>query len=953
MRTIFSILLLSVLCLDTKAQTPFFTTHELKEPHKHAKVNTVFESAGGYIWVGTSDGLFRYDGLGFEQYQSKDSIAVCDVTAIYEDKNHQLWVGCKNGYIFNLHEKKLIRWKPEEGTPVVPIVGFLEDGDGLLWIATYGEGVYYLKDKRMFNINSDDGLMGDDIYVMAKDDSGNIWLGNDGGINICQVKNGEKHLKAITRADGLPDEIVRCLLKDNHGNFWIGMYDGGISYFNVETNKFEKPEVEWTFGSINSFEIFDDRELWIGTDGEGVFRYDFFSKQLMPVHDSKFSKAKIYDLHKDIEGNIWVVTNAVGICSGNRQFEMVNTPIKDIQALLVDKKNRLWVGTQEGLFLLHQDKKGDNFFEKILPHLKLNVVSIAEDPFENIWIGTFGQGVYCWNPISKQLKRITEEDGLTNGSILSMAATEDRMWLATLGGVTGVGLQKNILENPDPIFLNFNQEDGLGTNYIYKVFIDSKGRTWFGTDKKGISVLENGIIKNYTQADGINLRDVYSITEDRRGHIWLSTAEEGIFEFDGNKFTQLTVKEGIRNLEITSLITDAKGNILIVHPSGIDVLDPATRHLIYYDAEVGIEELIPNPNTVCSIDNRDIWIGFQDQLFRYTSLEEDLCIHPRTQLNQVSVSLQPVDFQSNTDFAYHQNNLVFDFIGLWYTDPHTVKYRYILEGFNSDWIITGDTRATFPNLPSGEYIFKVSSTENDAFDKEPLVSYSFTIHKPFWMRTWFLILTFFAVGGLIYGFLKQREMQLAKAAELKKEKIESQLEVLKSQINPHFLFNSFNTLVAIIEENPNLAVEYVERLSDFYRSILQFREQDVISILEELEMVQNYVFLLKKRYGENLELNINLNGEELFVVPMTLQMLVENSVKHNVISKDKSLTINIQNENENYISITNSVQRKLTKEKSTGFGIQSIRTRYGLLNQNPVLIEDNGKEFKVLIPKLK
>ncbi|MDX1913315.1 MAG: sensor histidine kinase, partial [Saprospiraceae bacterium] len=180
--------------------------------------------------------------------------------------------------------------------------------------------------------------------------------------------------------------------------------------------------------------------------------------------------------------------------------------------------------------------------------------------------------------------------------------------------------------------------------------------------------------------------------------------------------------------------------------------------------------------------------------------------------------------------------------------------------------------------------------------------------------------------------------------------VESQFEALKSQINPHFLFNSFNTLITIIEENPRVAVEYVEHLSDFYRSIMAYRERDFISLEEEMELVNSFSFLLQKRYETGFRVVSRLNGQSGQVMPLALQMLVENAVKHNVISASKPLTVEIFTENDGYITVRNNIQKKIKPEPSTHFGLQSLVNRYQLLGEKPVLVEDNVAFFTVKVP---
>ncbi len=935
------------------AQTPHFKFHPLGGEWEETRVSLVYESASGMLWFGADQGLFQYDGRKYTFWPSGDSVARA-VTAIYQDRQGMLWVGYDNGDIYTKTKTgHLTLWKVEEGLPKAPVVAILEDAQGVLWLATYGEGLYYFRNGRMYNLNTDDGLLGNDIYALVKDKNNRLWAATDGGISICALRNGNKSVYNLTRAQGLPDDIVRAILPDEKGNCWVGTYDRGFCYFNTQTWQFEYPPVEWTNGVINCFELYEDRELWIGADGKGVFRYDLNSRQLQQLACSEKSlSSKVVDLHKDIEGNIWVINNIDGVCSANRQFEFILNRLDNIQAVLADSRFQLWVCAQSGLY--RYQTNGKSVFLPQLPQLNANVLSLYEDNYQNIWIGTFGGGVYCYQPASGRLRHFSESDGLTNGSVLSIDGFNNKIWLATLGGVTELNFNGNPLAvSADFSIRNFNQESGLGTNFIYKVFVDSKGRTWFGADGRGVSVLDNGRITHYPKAGSIPLSAVYAITEDRRGHIWFSTDKQGIFEFDGEQFVQLTVKEGIREQAITSLGTDRKGNIVMVHQSGVDLLDPQTRHLIYFDEEVGIRNIDPNLNALTIDRLGNVWIGAQHQVLRYTALKENLSIHPRILLDKVSIFLDPVDILKQNEFAHHQNNFIFDFVGLWYTDPKTVKYRYKLEGLNPDWIISGDPRATYSNLPPGNYTFIVSATENDAFDQEPAVSYSFRINTPLWRRPWFLIAAILLIGALLYWLMKQREHRLHREALLNKEKIESQYEALKSQINPHFLFNSFNTLITIIDEDPKLAVAYVEKLSDFYRSILQYREKELIPLKEEIELVKSYAFLLNTRYGDNFGLHIKVNGEPTYVAPLTLQILVENAVKHNVISKARPLNVEIALEEDGYLSVSNNLQPKLTPERSTGFGLQSVRARYALLIDKPILVDQNDRVFKVSIPLIK
>ncbi|MBI1223639.1 MAG: hypothetical protein GC192_00250 [Bacteroidetes bacterium] len=954
------ILLLLVTLPILRGQSPSFKLCNIQEFFPTAKAEMMYEDRNSLMWFGATEGFFLYDGIEFLQYLKEDSTSQ-HVRAIYQDKEMLHWIGYDDGSVYFIKNQRLQRWVPEEGTPKVPITGFAEDTEGRFWVSTYGEGAYYLEAGRLYNFNTDDGLLGDDIYVMAKDKLGRIWLGSDGGISICSVKNGKKLVENLTREDGLPDEIVREILPDPNGDMWIGSFDEGVCRYKTKERRFDFPIKNWIHGTVNCLALFKEKELWIGTEGNGLWRYNLQDEKLRQLPNGRnFDKAKIYDLHRDIEGNIWTVSNTEGISYANRQFEFTQVGLQEIQAVLTDREDRLWVGTPNGLFSKNLRLGDGAGFQPHFKALGLNVISLYEDGFGRIWLGTFDCGALCFDPKNGKLRRFLETDGLANNNVLSIAGANGKVWLATLGGASEIEATANLLDGQDIKIKNYQKKNGLSTDFIYKVLIDSKNRTWFATDGQGISCLENGKISNYSTLENENkqvkkspyegLKAVYSMTEDHEGNLWLSTATDGIFKFDGQSFSHLAMKEGLRDLAITSLVTDAKGQVVIVHQSGVDLLTPSTQHLIYYDEELGLSEIEPHLNATCTDSWGNIWIGVKNGLIKYTPLNEQLEIDPRTRLESVSVSLRPIDFQKITKLSHGQNDVTFNFVGVWYTDPNSVKYRYKLEGYNTDWITTKDRQVNFSQLPPDHYTFMVTSTENDAWLDEPIVAWSFEIMPPVWRRWWFVSAVLLAISSLFYWYLKARDKRKERVFLLEKEQVENELAVIKSQINPHFLFNSFNTLIGVIEEDPTAAVEYVEQLSDFYRSMLQLRDKEVITLKEEAELVSHYGYLLKKRYGENFNLNTHLNGHTGFIIPLTLQILVENAVKHNVISKLKPLTVNISMESKDCILVENNLQPKVQPEASTKFGLASLQRRYELLGGRVVKVEKTASHFRVCIP---
>ncbi|MFN4079328.1 MAG: sensor histidine kinase [Saprospiraceae bacterium] len=223
----------------------------------------------------------------------------------------------------------------------------------------------------------------------------------------------------------------------------------------------------------------------------------------------------------------------------------------------------------------------------------------------------------------------------------------------------------------------------------------------------------------------------------------------------------------------------------------------------------------------------------------------------------------------------------------------------------------------------------------------------------------FRLLTSFLISALVitlyealsfYTLLQRSE---ADRVDLQRRHVESQLAGLRNQVNPHFLFNSLNTLVYLIPESPEKAVRFVQQLSKVYRYVLEIRDTGLIPLREELEYLKSYIFLIKERFGENIDIRIReLENEELEhsqIVPLTLQMLFENAIKHNIISAQKPLHVEVWAEN-NWLAVRNNLQRKAQVMDSTGVGLENIRSRYRMLANEEVQVIVSLDYFTVLLP---
>jgi ligand-binding sensor domain-containing protein len=950
-------MLLCWITVQLHAQTPFFKQH-VPLYRNTAGCTALFEDSAGWMWFAGKHFVYRYDGIRFQEFALPDSTREASVSSIGEFDQH-VWFGFSDGRIgrvavdpgispmpdylsvLPLEAPRIQLWQPEEGLPRKSITGFSPDKQGNWWISTYGEGLYCWHQNHLYQFNAaDEGLGGDDIYALTTDRLGNAWVATDGGIAICSMD--AQHRKTVDllqkSAEGIPDEIITALITDTEGNIIAGTYEYGVYKIIATSRKVVKCTRQWTLGAVTSLVSMGTDELWAGTNTTGLIKIDLCDGSYYPV---QAPGARVLRMGKNREGLLWCLFDKGNIYSFNPRISHFSTPEPEVQALCFGRdRNRLWLGTQQHLYFLENGKC------QLVPGIQENILAIWESPQGQLWVGTFGHGVLILDKNGRMLRRLDEKTGLNNGSILSLTGNTTSVWIASLGGVMKIPLLSDGM--PGKVQLC----EDLGNSYVYKVFIDRKNRVWFGTDGKGLYVQEKDQVRTYTEAAGIHLKTIYSITEDSLGRIWMITDDNHLLRYDDREFRAFGRVNGLHGLSMVSLTTDRNGMILIGYEDGIDVLNPARKdHVTFLDAAQGMKLEGLNLNAVCNDRHGNAWFGGKNGLVRLAAYDEKFLDDPTPAITGVSIYLEPIDYTRKTRFRYNQNYFIFNFLGLWYTQPEAVLYKYRLEGFDPDWKISRDHVASYPNLPPGSYLFRVQTSEHGNFDQVPEAFWAFTVLQPFWTRWWFQGLVLMLLTGLVLWVMYIREKRVQREANLRKESVESQFALLKSQINPHFLFNSFNTLITIIEENPGSAVEYVEHLSDFYRSILVYREKDMIPLQEELELARNFSYLLKRRFEDKFQIRIHVdpvqNGQ---VLTLALQLLLENAVKHNVIAQNKPLIVDIFCEAQQYLVVRNTLQHKTNPEPGTHFGLQSLVHRYQLLKARPVVIETTRQYFTVKIP---
>lgn len=393
-----------------------------------------------------------------------------------------------------------------------------------------------------------------------------------------------------------------------------------------------------------------------------------------------------------------------------------------------------------------------------------------------------------------------------------------------------------------------------------------------------------------------------------------------------------------------------KDSILLTAGNGFLMLsDPKRKLSIIMDEEFGLTEIVPSLNAIYKDKNDHIWIGCKNNMIRVQSNVLSVLARPLNSFSNIKVNNRYIRTSKDSMFDYDENQFYFEFNAIHYLATDHLHYRYLLEGYDKDWTYSKEGNETYSNLSPSKYKFKVQSSIDRNFDSKNEIHYSFKVLKPVWLRWWFIILIVIGILITIRYFVQRREQIKNKEEAIRRKTSELEFEILKSQVNPHFLFNSFNSVISLIEDDKDKAIEFTEKLSDYFRNILKFRNEQLITIQEEMLVLKNYLELLRLRHPNQIVFEQGNVQQDSWIAPMTLQLLMENAIKHNEISINNPLKIIVFCQND-FLVFENSILRKRSNVDSTGFGLESIRLRYRLLTHKDIRIEKGIDYFRIEIP---
>lgn len=802
------------------AQSIRFNALSINDGLSQASATCFTQDRAGFIWVGTRDGLNRYDGYSFStlQYDLTDSASISNnsITDLVSDRNGNVWAGTNFGLNRidgnTLRTETFYHWFEDSASVSSNHIRALaQDKLGRIWVGT-DNGLNRLDDIAAnrfirYSIAPDDAqsLSNNTINDILVDSQGRIWIATNGGLNkyIPETNSFKRFRRDFDDNNSISDNRVLALCEDHDGIIWIGTRSG-LNRYNPEMGVFTRyfmnspRENLLSSNIINALQVDRKGDLWIGTP-TGLTR---FAKNI--EHSTQYHSGSnrvnglrndfILSLLMDRSGMIWVGTQSAGIAtldleapqffshiiSGRREYEAGQNQIFSFFQMDSD---RVWTGTGAGLAVFSIREDTTRFYSDLRskpsvgkinhPVLALNYTSDS-----TLWLGTNGAGLYSLDLRNDSLKNYRvfsdNSDGLSSNRISDMYVdVDENLWIATLGG--GVCY----FDRNKGVFETYKFKSSVTTvirdNNIQCILGDTEHNIWFGTGNAGLYRLDRftGELSNFTAGNveqgflpSNSINDLYC---DSKGRIWVATSGGGIAVYRKNKnhFTTYNTSDGLVNNVALAITADDSDNLWVSTNGGISAFDLYTETFRNYNEQDILGQNTFNTGSCLACSNGIVFFGGSNgfDYFNSNGLKENKFIPPVVitgyqVINRADRGQQFLPRNLNNselELEYNHSGFSLEFAALNYKQSGKNQYAYRLKGLFDTWRYIGTRNfATFSNLNPGKYTFEVIGSNNDGYWSESPARLTILVHPAIWQTMWFQVLGALAVAGCLYLFYKYK-----------------------------------------------------------------------------------------------------------------------------------------------------------------------------------------------------
>lgn len=899
------LLLVVSCCYQTAAAQPYyFRSYGVKEGMSGNAVISILQDKRGFMWFGTRNGLNRFDGTSFRIFRNnpEDSLSIGSnyIGCLFETKSGHLWVGTHKGlYIYDPGKEVFSTFKK---LPQIQIRSIVQDAEGKMWIIAGYELFRYNPDTdelRHFTSGNEANIT---LRLSSKNE---VWVGTNSGSlkkyvpaseNFVRYEFSKKYTLSAPIGNvrdllpvsdsliliGLPNQVllfnsaslqvsdvfeksqwandlkVRCILAQSDSISWIGT-ETGIYTFNHNSIQIDRIEVErdnpYSLTDNVVFSSCKDVEggTWIGTFYGGVnyytAKYNKFHKYFhQPDSPDGFKGNVVHEIVADNKGKIWIGTEDAGLnCMDTLTGKLTHFQADGGSGSISDSKihglvadsNELWIGTlDQGLDVM------DLKTRKVIRHynsgtdtgsLKSNfIVTLYRTRNKTILVGT-SRGLFRYNrkadnfspvlPYTMQIQAIHEDK---HGTI----------WLCSYG--QGVYYYNHQNGKSGSIRHITGDTASLINDYVNNILEDSKGDFWFCTEE-GLTWYDprNGKIRNYTTANGLPDNQVFRILEDDAGRYWLSTSH-GLVQFDPNT-------KSLRKFGTADGLLSEQFNYNSAFKSGPTLFFGSVKGLISFRPDAFTQS------------------RFLPQVYIADIQINNKSLSARDATSPIKTA---VSYSEHLDLPYDQSDISFDVAALSYAAPEKNEYRYMLSGLDKEWKYIGTNRRIFyTKLPPGNYVFRVMASNSDGVWNTTETTLSLTIHPPWWLITWAIVLYILAALSIVAIIVRYYHLMMKEKANRRMDAFQMEKERETYQAKIDFFTNVTHeiktplTLIKLpveqlmkanfdneeVKENLHMINRNTDRLIDLSNQLLDFRKAEsdgyAVTFIET-----NFSSLLKEEF---------------------------------------------------------------------------------------------------------
>ncbi|GAA4400118.1 hypothetical protein GCM10023187_12930 [Nibrella viscosa] len=973
----------------------------------------LYQDQEGFMWIGSYQGLARYDGTTFTLYKNKTDALDSGLTI-------------SSGRIFS----------------------FEEDQKGHLWFPTNGSGLHQLH-KRTGEINVypvDSGRSRDWNYATSifKDQQGRFWLNCTPGL-ACFDPVTQRYV-LYTSPKG---QLIDFMQKISPHQLW-GINSEGLWRFDLKTHRLVWLPLVSASGkklSANSVHIDAQGTAWIGTLSDGLFRADTSgnSRTATPYNpmglvSNPMERNSVYEA----DGYLWLATKR-GLQRINPRTHQVITfrsnlamptslITNDILTVYKDRMENLWVGTIVGInrtSLLPASFERHQITPAPYPFYRQEnvILSILEDHTGTIWVVNQVNGLFRLNPKTHRLTQVVIDPKVDMARLAgrNWSLCEDRqgqLWVGVgpnlyrlnrttgqfsrffcdffiqricldkngkfwLAGYEGTISPSTGLPAPKPRLAYFNPATGAITHYrmdakdpsrsvpgdIRNLLISETGHLWL-TTSGGLSRFNpqtgrfTHVQPQYRRAEYNH--DLTCLYEDHQGLLWIGSRSGGLNRFDPRTglFTQYTTRHGLLGNRVNGILGDQWGNLWLGTDYGLSRFTPATGTFRSINDNDGLPTVRFFMENSAYNHQGKLLFGTRSGFFSFypDSLKEPAPVELPVHITGYAVREQSRPLpEGPIELNYDENFLSFEFVAVNFDAPARNRYAYRLVGLEPDWVYSGSRRqVNYTDLAPGQYEFRVQATRDDKTWHPAAASIILIIHPPWWRTWWFVSLMIATVLSLGYHAFRYRVEQIRREEQQKaafsKKLSEMEMQALRAQMNPHFIFNSLNSINTFILKNePESASEYLAKFSRLIRLILHNSNSTVVTLDNELEALRLYLDMESLRFRNKFTYRITIGPEVepdiVEIPPLLIQPYVENAIWHGIMHKEEPghirisldmagdmLVCNIEDDGIGRRRAAELKSKSATKRKSLGMQITAHRIK--LIN------ELHGKETTMQVVDL-